>query len=562
VGSFAQTSSSNIVYVNGNATGLNNGTSWKDAYTKLQDGLAAAVSGNQIWVAKGTYYPDEGGTAIDNDRLSRYLLKNGVALYGGFAGTETVLSQRNITANRTILSGDIDQDETLTGNAFNVVHSELVGNTAILDGFSITGAAPGGGNNIFGQLSGMSNIHSSPSVLNCYFYGNSSRDGGGMHNSNSSPTVINCVFAGNFAFSGGGGMGNFGGSVPRLFNCLFIDNRSGGGSFPDGSVRGGGAIENLNSFASINNCTFFRNSSPIGGIVNIGSTQYLTNCILWNNGDEQITNEINGVTSVSYSIVQGNTVYPGTGNSSQDPLFADAINGDMHLQACSPAVNAGDNTANSTTTDLDRNPRIGGGRIDMGAYEYNGSFYTYYADGDGDGYGNPYNAIITSCPGPPQGYVDNNYDADDADGKPLIYVCHNGASLVVNANALQAHLNHRDAAGRCMNLVTVPLSSQATKAIEGPLTAPKRFALFSYPNPASKATHIQYSIPADATVSIKVFDLMGREVGGVFSGERAAGTYSEDYGTSKLTSGIYYIRLVAITQVNRYTQTLKLVKIE
>jgi hypothetical protein len=51
-------------------------------------------------------------------------------------------------------------------------------------------------------------------------------------------------------------------------------------------------------------------------------------------------------------------------------------------------------------------------------------------------------------------------------------------------------------------------------------------------------------------------------VGGVFSGERAAGTYSEDYGTSKLTSGIYYIRLVAITQVNRYTQTLKLVKIE
>jgi hypothetical protein len=88
-GSFAQTSTNNIIYVNGKAKGLNNGTSRKNAYTKLQDALAASVSGNQIWVAAGTYYPDQGRTAVSNDRFSAFLLKNGVALYGGFAGTTT-----------------------------------------------------------------------------------------------------------------------------------------------------------------------------------------------------------------------------------------------------------------------------------------------------------------------------------------------------------------------------------------------------------------------------------------------------------------------------------------
>ena len=90
-------------YVKWNAGGTNAGTSWTNAYTDLQSALGASPC-TEIWVAAGTYKPTTG-----TDRTATFQLKNGVALYGGFAGTETARNQRNPAANVTILSGDIER---------------------------------------------------------------------------------------------------------------------------------------------------------------------------------------------------------------------------------------------------------------------------------------------------------------------------------------------------------------------------------------------------------------------------------------------------------------------
>lgn len=95
------------IYVDAGATGANNGSSWVDAYKYLQDALAAAVSGDQIWVAEGTYMPDQGSGLTPGDRTAKFLLKNGVSIYGGFAGGETSRDQRDAVTNVTILSGDL-----------------------------------------------------------------------------------------------------------------------------------------------------------------------------------------------------------------------------------------------------------------------------------------------------------------------------------------------------------------------------------------------------------------------------------------------------------------------
>ncbi len=78
-----------IIYVDADATGAATGLSWTNAFTTVQDALAVAQPGDEIWVAEGVYYPDEGAGQTNNARASTFQLLDGVALYGGFAGTET-----------------------------------------------------------------------------------------------------------------------------------------------------------------------------------------------------------------------------------------------------------------------------------------------------------------------------------------------------------------------------------------------------------------------------------------------------------------------------------------
>jgi hypothetical protein len=415
--------------VDDNVVGAGDGSSWYDAYHSLNDALAVADAGDEIWVAEGVYYPDEGSGQTDNDRSSTFYLANGVAIYGGFAGTEIERSQRDWTTHLTVLSGDIDKNDVTNGsgvvletdningsNAYHVVRSASVNDTAILDGFFITAgqasADSGGGmlnENASPYLSnlyfrgntaeyggGMYNLQSNPQLINVGFSNNSATSGGGMQNNSSSPSFYGGFFQENYAGYSGGGMINRDSSAPFVANVRFegntarnqgggMDNRSTSNpslvnvSFVgnDAGFYGGGVAAEDNSSPIIINTTFAKNHAGYygGGMINADNAPILKNCIFWGNTADSGGNQIYNASStptVVYSLIQGG--YAGTGNISSDPKFTrnpdsgdgdwttpnDNDYGNLALQISSPAIDAGDNYAvpDGIDTDLAGNPRF------------------------------------------------------------------------------------------------------------------------------------------------------------------------------------------------------------
>jgi parallel beta-helix repeat protein len=237
------------------------GRTWAAAFKTLQEALDVATTGEEIWVAAGTYYPTT-GTA----RGETFQLLDGVAIYGGFDGTETLRGQRDWEVNVTTLSGDIGVSGDDSDNAYHVVTGA---DNATLDGFTVTAGNAGYSPSVT-RGGGMYNYSSSPTVTNCVFSANSADEGGGMWNS-SLPTLTNCMFSGNSA-SRGGGMWNA--SSPTLTNCTFSGNSA--------SLRGGGMYnDNSHSSPTLTNCTFSSNSADGngGGMYNyFDASPTLTGC--------------------------------------------------------------------------------------------------------------------------------------------------------------------------------------------------------------------------------------------------------------------------------------------
>lgn len=271
---------SDILYVDHKATGDNNGTSWSNAYNNLQDALKTNCPDiHQVWVAAGTYYP----STISTDREATFQLINELKLYGGFAGTELTLEERDWQANQTILSGDIDGDFSLTNNVFTVVMGSGTDTTAQIDGFVITGGNSdenGQGGDPHKSGGGMYNVNGSPVLRNCNFTGNSVVwQGGGMYNVGGSPVITNCTFNGNNALGSGGGMFNDH-SAAILKDCTFNGNQA--------QLLGGGISMINRSTGQMTNCTFEGNvvsgfASGGGGMNIDSSAPLLTRCVFRNN---------------------------------------------------------------------------------------------------------------------------------------------------------------------------------------------------------------------------------------------------------------------------------------
>jgi hypothetical protein len=398
------------IYVDADASGGGDGSGWGAAFKYLQDALTAAVSGDVILVAHGIYKPDQdsaqpNGTGL---RTDTFRLKNGVTIIGGYAGFgEPDPDARDINGYETVMSGDIGVVNYLGDNSYNVVISNGVNQSAVLYGFIIT-AGNANGPDPYNNGSGMVNVHSSPTLTNCTIIGNFSEDSGAMNNHDgSNPTLTNCMFSGNSTERGGGAMKNYM-SRPTLINCTFSNNSAGWGggainnvseSSPtltncmfSGNSAGwcGGGIDNMSSSPTLTNCTFIGNLAGwAGGAMNngAGSSPRLTNCIIWGNTPQEITTDGGGATVISYSDVRGG--WPGTGNINANPLFVDPAIGDYHLLPYSPCIDAGYNPAvpPSVVTDLDGNPRITAGTVDMGAYELQRSL-TLYVDDNASGNNN------------------------------------------------------------------------------------------------------------------------------------------------------------------------------
>jgi len=406
-----------VIYVDADASTGGDGQTWATAYKYLQDALAVAVVDNEIWIAEGIYKPDLNSVYPDGtgERTATFQLINCVAIYGGFAGGESRLDERDWRTNETILSGDLDSNDVQgldpcdlldepprCENSYHVVTGSGPTGTAVLDGFTITaGNARYMGDDLYPYDcgGGMYNNSGSPMVVNCTFSRNSAVDvGGGMSNyNNSGPTVMNCTFSGNSAAYDGGGIDNEN-SSPMVSNCAFIGNSATGDSW------GGGMCNANESSPTVTNCTFSGNSAYAGGGIyndehnGSGSNPTLTNCILWGNTaptGPQIYNEAGSFATVSYSAVQGS--WPGTENIDEDPLFigpngldgipgtADDEENNVHLRGYSPCINAGDPSGNYTgQVDIDGQPRVAYGRVDMGADEVFPIAGDFEPDGDVD----------------------------------------------------------------------------------------------------------------------------------------------------------------------------------
>ncbi|PQJ76321.1 T9SS type A sorting domain-containing protein [Polaribacter glomeratus] len=400
-----------IIYVDANASGTGDGSSWANAYTDINNALADVYTNTtEIWVAAGTYSPGserEDSFDFNIDDLS---------IYGGFDGTETTISERDIKGNPTILSGDVNGNDAVVDFATTAGSSRIDNNHQVvkisadnvtIDGFKIEDGDAVQATKGFTQGAAIliNPTALNPKIQNCEINNNVTYSGGAIavrFEVSTTLSIVNCIFNNNVSRYGSGLymliMANVSIDL-NITNSLFINNSSKNYySTSDGYtgsaawIRANTAGANLTT--TITNCTF-ANNNDIGTISGVaergplalgrrvdGSTTHnatINNSIFYNNTgtNGSTTIAINkghvslpNLTTVNNSISEdsfSNLTYL-TNTSSVDPLLTSSF----ELQASSPAIDTGDNTKIPTgiTTDLFGNQRIFNTTVDMGAFEF------------------------------------------------------------------------------------------------------------------------------------------------------------------------------------------------
>ena len=312
---------SDTFYVSRGGDDNNTGQSWNTSFLTLTKAMDSVTSGDIVWVEEGTYLE---GSVIK--------ISYGVKVYGGFAGNETDLSQRNSSIYKTIIDGNNDH--------------RCVYNYGVLDGFSIT--------------RGLSTSYTSGGVnnngilQNSEIYDNHSDHGGGIDNNGS---IINCRIYNNHATNNGGGIINSS-SKGLILNCLIYGN----------SAYNGGGIYSEYSSDKIVNCVVYGNSADKHGGISVSRDSKIHNCISWGNDTGDIEGNLENVSYCCFGQADGSN-----NNFRANPLFVrtwgDLSRWDFNLQDGSPCIDAGSPEL-ATETDILGKPRPGSdGKVCMGAYE-------------------------------------------------------------------------------------------------------------------------------------------------------------------------------------------------
>lgn len=339
-----------IFYVDQDANGANDGSSWENAFTDLQDGLSAALSGDHIWVAEGVYKP-----TTSMDRTIEFVLQQGVSLMGGFAGFEVDPYQRDINENLTTLSGNIGNIIIPDDNSYHVLRVAGSAQAQSIDGFVIQG----------GNANGTS----------------TDGNGGAIFVSGSQDlTVSNCLFQNNLAIVGAC-LQLLTGTNSTVENCYFLNNEglyvAVAQTATEFTMKNSIMVANTafrlisvspDGFVTTEHCTIADNASdgPWGG----NGEMSCANSIIWNSGTEAFstgTTIHNVITDLGVNDLGVITEVSDLMNV--DPNFLDPANLDYRIDSSSPAFDAGDPALSSQSRDLLGIPRPYNGLPDIGCYE-------------------------------------------------------------------------------------------------------------------------------------------------------------------------------------------------
>lgn len=395
------------VYVDSNATGNNDGSSWANAYTSLMDGLE--YSHKEVFVARGTYRPSA------TDRNISFPIYNNRTVYGGFEGNEISLADRDVslihTSNQTILSGDLLSNDNITidfneatrvDNSIHVV--KIQGDNTILNGLTVqdghadgnTGDARFGGG-VYKEVNRTNN-----NFTFCQFKNNVALSGAALQlstNVEANMQVHRCIFENNLANVGAGidyhQSSQNNDLTISITNCLFNNNKTADNAALSRSGTGGAAMRlraffnGVNLNASLHNNTFTNNVNEGSGSLdfpvvliyrnngNFG-TILVTNNIFWGNTANGNIGSALGKENSGIRFSDGNSIinnidehaFGNLATTTVNTLIANPnLNTDFTLSAGSIAIDSGDNLYQSTI-DLGGNPRVINSIIDRGAYEF------------------------------------------------------------------------------------------------------------------------------------------------------------------------------------------------
>lgn len=444
----------------GIATPTGNGLSWATASSNLQAMINASVAGDEIWITRGLYKPAGAfcnGCQNQTNDYTFYIFNKNITLYGGFAGTETAISQRNFVANRTIFSGDVDNNDTNTdGNNIAEQITDIVGTNAnhiltCYEGSTVDGIifTAGNANNtayniqfrennlptnfgyvVNGQRGGaISTLGRDDLGLNtttfiaknCVFEGNQANvTGGAIHDANINLVLDKCVFSKNQATEGSA-VYMVTSSISSATNCVFVGNNATDAVNPGGAI----SLESSVGTANLYNNTFSNNTGA--GVRTRGNniTVIFKNNIFWGNlnndlfrlqgtsANASLENNIlqNAANTVgfsgygSYNLIGGNKfqedpLFVASANpKGADGLFFTADDG-LNITCISPAINGGTlNGAPPATDILGKTRGLTDQETDTGAYEsskYTGSAALPFGfpAGAGNNASTPFESVI------------------------------------------------------------------------------------------------------------------------------------------------------------------------